>query len=148
MTPVQSDFDVAGAAQTLFSAITAGNWWVVAGVIISGLTWLLLGPGAAKFPALAKVKAQPLFSFAVPIILSLASGIVAVAVSGQALTVPVVIAVVFGVLKTSGASMFAFLAATNGAEHAANAKAAGEAKAAEINSVEKAIDALEAPTKP
>jgi len=148
MTPTQADFDVTAAAQTALTAITEGHWWVVAGVVISGLTWALLGPGADKFTWLASVKAQPLFSFAVPIILSLASGLVAVAVAGQPLTGPVVIAVVFGVLKTSGASMMAFLAATHGAEQREKGKQAAADAASKVDSVSKAVDVLSADTKP
>ncbi len=148
MEPTQADFNPAEAAQTAFDAVSTGNWWVLAGVVISGATWALLGPGAARFPWLASVKAKPLYSFAVPIVLSLASGIVAAATAGQALTVPVVMAVVMGVLKTSGASMMAFLAATNGAEQIALSKEAAAKKAAEIDTVSKAIDALGKDTKP
>lgn len=107
-------------AQQLFDAVARGDWWMVAGVGVAFVVWVLRRPLRRFMPAaVMRVLDMPVIAFAVPIVVALAGGFSAAALAGP-LTGPVVIAVVLGALKTSMASAFAFLFGANLQEQVAS----------------------------
>lgn len=134
-------------AQDLFDAIARGDWWMVAGVGVAFVVWLLRRPFRRFLPAgLQRVLDMPVIAFSVPILVSLAGGFSAAALAGP-LTGPVVVAVVLGALKTSMAAAFSFLFGANLQEQVAkpvgpSPQEQGAAAGATVTSLSEARDTL------
>lgn len=133
-------------ASKLFDAVARGDWWMVAGVGVAFVVWLLRNTFRSRLPAgLMAVLDKPVVAFLVPVVVALAGGFSTAAMAGP-ITGPIAIAVVLGALKTSMASAFSFLFGANLKEQTEllqqKAAAAGAAAGAEVKTLDDAAKTL------
>lgn len=132
-----SDVDVLGLLAKLLDAVENGNWWLAAG---PALTLAVLG--LKKFdqdiprvgPAVSRFMDQPAVSFVLPTVLSGATGLFGSLATGLPIG-PALLAA----LKVSMSAIFTYVGAKKVAEQA---KAAGDAAAAKVETKASAVDVI------
>lgn len=123
--PVDPDADLAALATKLLEAITHGQWWIAAGVVVSGLTTLIRNGLLTRIPGKVGqfLQTNPAVGFSLPLILAGVGGVVTAIASGQPFSASMLLV---EVLKVAAMATFTFLGLRNVAEARTVGKAAAD----------------------
>lgn len=130
------DVDPMALARAVYEAVVSGQWWMAASIAVVLLVWAIRTWGARLFPKLAGALANPIVSFALPVLVSAAGAVTTSLIAGMPIQVALLAA-----LKVAAGAVFAYVFARKLSE----AKAAGEAASAEIKTSSDAAALLRGP---
>ena len=123
--PVDPDAELAALATKLLEAITHGQWWIAAGIVVSGLTTLIRNGLLTRIPGKVGqfLQTNPAVGFSLPLILAGVGGVVTAIASGQPFSASMLLV---EVLKVAAMATFTFLGLRNVAEARTVGKAAAD----------------------
>lgn len=129
--------DLAAVTQQVFDAIHAGNWWLLASIVVSLLTWALRSQVFNRIPGPVGVwfTSHPLVGFATPFVLAAAGGLFTALQSHTPFTVALLVG---EILKVGAGAVAAYI----GAKKIAEASVIGAVARGEVTSVPTAISLL------
>ncbi len=88
LTPAPLEIDPASTALLMLDGIKNGQWWIVAGGVVSLLTWGVRSGILKRLPGVVGVwfNTHPLVGYAIPFVLSAIGGVTTTFASGMAFT--------------------------------------------------------------
>ncbi len=110
-----ADIDVANLAKLLLEGVQGKNWWVVASVVVTVVVWLLRTKLPKLMPQTEGFLTHPVVSVSLPVIASLASGILTAALAGP-ITAAILPSLLSDVLKVAFGAIAIFVAGKKVAE--------------------------------
>jgi hypothetical protein len=140
VAPLTENTDPLALANIVLEAVSAKNYWLLAGAGIS-LAVAVLRAVAAKFPKLEAFIEQPVVTYALPIVLSFALGLASLALAGP-VTQAGLVALAFTSLKVAFTAIAGYVGIKKVAEQQAQAKVAA---AAAVPDVKAAVQELNKP---
>ncbi len=129
--------DVTALTQQAFDAIHGGNWWVLASIVVSLLTWALRAQVFNRIPGPVGVwfTSHPIVGFATPFVLSAAGGLFAALNSHTPFTAALLVG---EILKVGAGAVATYI----GAKKVAEASVIGAVARGEVTNVPTAIALL------